>query len=259
MTELASRSLNGHGALVTGAGRGIGRAIARRLAGLGATVLCVSRTQSELNETVRLAGSGAFAFAVDISAPEAIGGMLAALSPRISGLDILVNCAGIMVPGTMEQVNLADFDQAMAINVRSPYALTQAAMPLLKSRRGQVLFINSSVIRASNTAGRGVHAAVQTALKALADSLRDEVNGFGVRVISLMPGRTATARERQRCEIEGLPYRPELLLQPEDVAQVACDALLLPRTAEPTDLFVRPMRKPAWERAKPATPREHLS
>src|SRR5260370_41358273 len=98
MVEGAVTPLAGRGALVPGAGRGIGRAIAQRLAVLGATVLCVSRTQSQLNETVRLAGPTAFALALDISAPEAVGRMLAALPPRISGLDILVHCAGITAP-----------------------------------------------------------------------------------------------------------------------------------------------------------------
>jgi NAD(P)-dependent dehydrogenase (short-subunit alcohol dehydrogenase family) len=236
--------LHGQAALVTGAGRGIGRAIAQRLAGLDATVLCVSRTQSELDETVRLAGPRAFALALDVSSPNAADRMLTGLQARAGRLDILVHCAGIMHAGAMEQIDLADFDRAFAINVRAPYALTQAAMVSLKCSRGQILFVNSSIVRASNTAGRGVHAAAQAALKAIADSLRDEINESGVRVLSIMPGRTATPREEQRCAAEGRPYRPDRLLQPEDVAEVACNALLLPRTAEQTDLFVRPMQKP---------------
>jgi NAD(P)-dependent dehydrogenase (short-subunit alcohol dehydrogenase family) len=242
--ERAFSPLHGQAALVTGAGRGIGRAIAERLAGLGATVLCVSRTQSELDETVRLAGPRAFALALDVSVPDAVDRMLTGLQASAGKLDILVHCAGIMQAGTMEQLDLASFDRAFAINVRAPYALTRAAMVSLKRSRGQILFVNSSIVRASNTAGRGVHAAAQAALKAIADSLRDEINDSGVRVLSIMPGRTATPREEQRCAAEGRPYRPDRLLQPEDVAEVACNALLLPRTAEQTDLFMRPMRKP---------------
>jgi NAD(P)-dependent dehydrogenase (short-subunit alcohol dehydrogenase family) len=254
MIELVSPPLLGRGALVTGAGRGIGRAIAQRLAALGATVLCVSRTQSELDETVRSAGGRALALAMDVSAEGAANTMIAALMPRAHSLDILVHCAGVMTAGTMERMDLADFDRAFAINVRSPYALTQAAMPALKHSRGQVMFVNSSIIRATNTAGRGVHAAAQAALKAIADGLRDEVNIHGIRVLSVMPGRTATPREEQRCAADGRPYRPELLLQPEDVALVACNALLLPRTAETTDLFIRPMHKPNQERERVSAP-----
>ncbi len=175
MVEGADLPLFGRGALVTGAGRGIGRAIAQRLAALGATVLCVSRTQSELDETVRSAGSRAFALALDISADGAAQAMVDALLARVPSLDILVHCAGIMQTGSVEGMDLVDFDRAFKINVRSPYALTQAALPALKVGRGQVLFVNSSIIRAANTAGRGMHAVAQAALMAFADSLRDEV------------------------------------------------------------------------------------
>ncbi len=132
MFERADPSLFGRGALVTGAGRGIGRAIAQRLAALGATVLCVSRTQWELDETVRSAGSRAFALALDISADGAAQAMVNALLARVPSFDILDHCAGIMQTGSVEGMNLVDFDRAFEINVRSPYALTQAALPALK-------------------------------------------------------------------------------------------------------------------------------
>jgi NAD(P)-dependent dehydrogenase (short-subunit alcohol dehydrogenase family) len=235
--------LRGQSAIVTGAGRGIGRAIARHLAGLGAKVLCVARTRAELDEVVRSTGGKAAAFAADISAAGAATAILEAQQAHAPSLDILVNAAGILTLGTMEQMELEILDRAFAVNVRSPYVLTQTALPALKRSRGQVLFVNSSILRATNTAGRGVHAAAQAALKAFADSLRDEVNGDGIRVLSVMPGRTATRRMEDRSVAEGRPYRPDLLLQPEDVAEVACNALLLPRTAETTDLFIRPMVK----------------
>jgi NAD(P)-dependent dehydrogenase (short-subunit alcohol dehydrogenase family) len=235
--------LSGRGVLVTGAGRGIGRAIAHRLASLDATVLCVSRTRSELDETIEQAGARAFPLALDIAADGAAAAAVNALLAQASRLDILVHCAGIMPSGSVEETNAVELDHAFAINVRSPYVLTQAALPALKASQGQVVFVNSNVIRATNLTGRGVYAATQAALKALADSLRDELNGYGVRVLSIMPGATATARQEKIYAAAGLPYRPELLLQPQDVAEVACNALLLPRTAEATDLFVRPMQK----------------
>src|SRR4051812_10116555 len=111
MIEGAATPLVGRGALVTGAGRGIGRALAQRLAALGATVPCVSRTQSELDETVRSAGSMAFTLAVDISADGAAQVMVGALLSRVASLDILVHCAGTMQTGTVEEMNLVDFDR----------------------------------------------------------------------------------------------------------------------------------------------------
>jgi NAD(P)-dependent dehydrogenase (short-subunit alcohol dehydrogenase family) len=245
MAQLMSLPLLGKGALVTGAGRGIGRAIAQRLAELGATVLCVARTRSELDETVQPTNGRAVALAMDISAEGAAAATIDALLTRLSSLDILVNGAGVLTLGTMEEMDLGALDRAFAINVRSPYALTQAALPALKRSRGQILFVNSSVLRAANTAGRGVHAAAQAALKAFADSLRDEVNGYGIRVLSIMPGRTATRRVEHLSAAKGQPFRPDVLLQPEDVAEAACNTLLLPRTAETTDLYIRPMVKPS--------------
>ena len=94
-----------------------------------------------------------------------------------------------------------------------------------------------------NIAGRGGYAAIQHALKAVADSLRDEVNEDGVRVISVMAGTTATTRQERLHRVHQKPYRPERLLQAEDVARAACDALAMPRTAELTDVYIRPMLK----------------
>ena len=83
------------------------------------------------------------------------------------------------------------------------------------------------------------------ALKAIADSLRAELNPHGVRVLSVYLGRTASEMQKRIYEKEGKPYRPELLLQPEDVASVILNALCLPGTAEVTDIHIRPMIKPA--------------
>ena len=123
-----------------------------------------------------------------------------------------------------------------------PFELTQALLPLLKSRSGQIVFINSSqgLTARANT---GAYAATQHALKALADSLRQEVNADSIRVVSLFLGRTATARMKALYQTEGRKYEPELLLQAEDIAQVVMASLQLPRTAEITDVAIRPFRK----------------
>jgi NADP-dependent 3-hydroxy acid dehydrogenase YdfG len=86
------------------------------------------------------------------------------------------------------------------------------------------------------------YAASKHALRALADGLRDEVNKKGVRVITVFPGRTATPMQEAVHRYEGRPYDAERFLQPEDVAAAAVNALALPRTAEVTDLHIRPMR-----------------
>jgi NADP-dependent 3-hydroxy acid dehydrogenase YdfG len=115
-------------------------------------------------------------------------------------------------------------------------------LPLLKSSRGQIVFINSSAGLAARP-NAGQFSATQHALKALADSTRAEVNEHGIRVLSVYPGRTATSRQAALYASTGSQYRPELLLQPEDIASVILNAITLPRTAEVTDITIRPLQK----------------
>jgi NADP-dependent 3-hydroxy acid dehydrogenase YdfG len=118
--------------------------------------------------------------------------------------------------------------------------LTQRLLPLLKKPRGQIVFVNSSAgLSARHNTGQ--FSATQHAFKALADALRDEVNADGVRVASIFPGRTATPRISNLHTKEGREFKPELLLQPEDVASVVTNCLYLPWTAEVTNISIRPM------------------
>jgi NADP-dependent 3-hydroxy acid dehydrogenase YdfG len=238
-----NRPFEGQCAVVTGASRGIGRAIATMLCRSGAKVLFVARNPSDLEAAVAAAGTDTAALALDIAEAGAGGRILDFSLQRFGRVDILVHAAGTMMLGTMADATLAALDAMFDVNVRAPYAITRVALAELRRTQGQVLFINSSIIRAANIAGRGGYAATKHALKAVADSLRDEVNEHGVRVISLMPGSTATDGQERLHKAAGKPYRPERLLQPDDIARAACDALTLPRTAEVTDLHIRPMRK----------------
>ena len=115
-------------------------------------------------------------------------------------------------------------------------------LPTLKSQRGQILFVNSSSGLVAK-ANAGQYAASKHALKAFADSLRAEVNPEGVRVTSLFLGRTASRMQAAVHAAERKQYHPDLLMQPEDVAVMAIQALTLPRTAEVTEIHMRPMQK----------------
>jgi NAD(P)-dependent dehydrogenase (short-subunit alcohol dehydrogenase family) len=136
-------------------------------------------------------------------------------------------------------------DHLYRVNVRAPYLLTQRLLPLLRRARGQVVFVNSSATMHASP-GIAQYAATKHALRGLADSLRCEVNDDGIRVLSVYPGRTASPmqehlhREQSPCA----PYRAADLLQPDDVAAVIVQALRLPRTAEVTDVHVRPSVRP---------------
>jgi NADP-dependent 3-hydroxy acid dehydrogenase YdfG len=109
--------------------------------------------------------------------------------------------------------------------------------------RGQVVFVNSSAALSAKRPDVGQYSAMKHALKAIADSLREEVNPKGIRVLTVYLGRTATPMQAAIYQREGGEYHPEALLQPEDVASVVVQTLLLPSTAEVTDISMRPMQK----------------
>uniref|UniRef100_UPI00157636AE SDR family NAD(P)-dependent oxidoreductase n=1 Tax=Sphingomonas bacterium TaxID=1895847 RepID=UPI00157636AE len=214
-----------------------------RLAGMGATVVCVARTASDLAETTR-AAAGCSGLCVDIAGDGAAAAMVAAVLERHGRLDLLVHAAGALSAGTVEGVPPREVERLFRVNVLAPVALTQAALPDLRRARGQIVFVNSSIVRAANLAGRSLYAATKAALRAVADGVRDEENGAGVRVVSVMPGTTATPGQAAMFAAADRPCRPERLLQADDVAQTVCSALSMPDTAELTELFVRPMLAP---------------
>jgi NAD(P)-dependent dehydrogenase (short-subunit alcohol dehydrogenase family) len=237
--------LSGRAAVVTGASSGIGRAVALALAREGAEVFAVGRNVDALAETVAAARqfSEARAFQIDLSAPHAIRPLVELIEKDSNGLHILVHCAGLYHQDRMEHARIEDFDAQYATNVRAPYLLTKSLLPMLAAARGQVVFMNSSVGLAAKRAEIGQYGATKHALKAIADSLREEVNPKGIRVLSLYLGRTATPLQEALYRTEGKHYHPETLIQPEDVASVVVQALMLPATAEVTDISMRPMRK----------------
>lgn len=232
-------------AVVTGASSGVGRAIALALAGQGATVCLVGRKLAALQALSGGAGSARFfSYQVDLTKDEEIHDLAARLQRDVGFIDLLVHSAGVIALGPIEEAPVEDFDRQYRTNVRGPYVLTQALLPMFRGSQGEVVFVNSS-IGLSARAGTGQYAATKLALKAIADSLRAEVNGDGRRVLSIFLGRTATPMQQTIHDREGREYHPELLLQPEDVAAMVLNAVSLPRTAEVTDINIRPMIKTA--------------
>lgn len=241
----ATNPLAGKVALITGAGSGIGRAIAIDLARRGAVVCVVGRGRTALEETIGQFAdpSRGRAYAADVTDDAAVARLVHQVKGDTGGLDILIHSAAAYFQGSLETSPVEELDTQYRVNLRAPYVLTQAALAMLKARRGQIIFINSStglVARAQVTA----YAATKHGLKGLADSLRQELIGTGVRVVSVYPGQTATPMQEKRYGYEGRAYVPENLIQPEDVAELVGTVVCLPPTAEVTDLQVRPAIKP---------------
>ena len=229
-------------AVVTGANGGIGKAITLALAAQGATVCLVGRRMKALQSVAEQASNGCVCYQADLERDSDIAGLVANVKQDVKGINILIHSAGVIRLSSFECASRDQLDWHYKVNLRAPYLLTQGLLPMIKARRGQIVFVNSTAgLRAGANASQ--YAATKHALRAVADSLRDEVNAAGVRVMSLFLGRTASPMQASVHEMERRKYNPELLMQPEDVAAVVVNALTLPRTAEVTEVSMRPCMK----------------
>jgi NADP-dependent 3-hydroxy acid dehydrogenase YdfG len=232
-------------AVVTGASSGIGKAIALGLAAQGATLCLVGRKLETLQSVADAAKGKAprtYCHQADLAVDREVQELIANIKRDMKSVDILIHSAGVIWLGPIETTNADQLDGHYQTNLRAPYVLTQGLLPLLKSRQGQILFVNSSAGLTAR-ANVGQYAASKHALKAVADSLREEVNPAGVRVLSLFLGRTASPMQAAVYAMEHKPYHPELLMQPQDVASVAIHVLTLPRSVEVTEISMRPLLK----------------
>lgn len=238
-------SLANQMAIVSGASSGIGRAIALGLAREGTLLCLLGRDKERLLVTAQTATNSTpkvAVYQVDLSSEQDLCCLIQRLDQELEYVDVLVHTAGDIVLGDMYSSTIDDLDRQYKINLRAPYLLTQKLLPRVRARQGQVVFINSSM-GVHARANVGQYAATKHALKAVADSLRDEVNPDGVRVLSIFAGRTATPMQETIHRLENKAYDAQLLLQPEDIARVVINALTLPRTAEVTDIHIRPLVK----------------
>lgn len=231
----------GCAALVTGAGGGIGGAIAEALARKGAAVGLVGRRRQTLDRVARRISESSHAiYEVDLSSDAGVRATVRSFLRRFERLDILVHSNGAHSSGALDRASVRTFDRLWAANVRSPFFLTQLLIPALREAQGQIVFVNSSV-GLETRPGVGQFSATQHALHALAESLRHELNHDGIRVLNVYPGRTATERQRKIFRNEGRSYAPERLLQVADIALIVVESLGMPRTAEVTQVRIRPM------------------
>lgn len=229
-------------AVVTGASQGIGRAVAEELARRTYHVCAVARQGEVLREITRAHPDCMQGHEIDLRDDNQIGVLGRDLRSDFGQVDALVHCAGIYISGNIQDTFVGDLDNLYRINVRATYLLTQELLPLMRARGGNVVFVNSSTsLRAG--LGNGPYSATQHARRAIADSLRQEVNAMGIRVLNIFSGRTATPMMEAIYRDEAREYVPKLLLQPHDIAIVIANALEMSPTTELTDIQVRPAIK----------------
>jgi NAD(P)-dependent dehydrogenase (short-subunit alcohol dehydrogenase family) len=175
----------------------------------------------------------------DFALPAAVKSTAERLAARLPALGLLVHAAGEFSAEPVANAPPDTLARLLQVNLEAPYALTRALIDALAAGPADLVFINSSAL-GQQRAGLSAYRASKAGLLALADTLRQELNPLGVRVLSVFLGATATPMQARICAQEGRPYRPEVLLQPSDVAELVRAALALPRGAELTDLHLRP-------------------
>jgi short-subunit dehydrogenase len=226
--------------LLTGAGAGIGAALAHALATRGDDLVLLVRSEMRAEE-LRAAFPGSRTVIADLDRPQELAEALAGQVPE--RLDSLVHVAGFVELGPVGELGADVWRRTMDVNLAAPAELTRICLPALRAARGQVVFVNSgSGLRANPE--WSAYAASKHGLRALADSLRAEEAGAGVRVTSVYPGRTATDMQAKVHAQEGKDYDPAEWIAPESVATAVLTALDLPRDAEMTDVTVRPGPRP---------------
>ena len=180
--------LTGRAALVTGASRGIGREIAKSLAGAGAKVACIATNEELLTSLVAEIGNGALAIRCDISKPAEIEATVEKAAQALGGLDILVNNAGVTRDNLLLRIKEEDWDTVLDTNLKGPFLFIKAAGRfLLRSKAGRIINI-SSVAGVLGNAGQANYSASKGGLISLTKTAARELGSRGVCVNAIAPG-----------------------------------------------------------------------
>jgi NAD(P)-dependent dehydrogenase (short-subunit alcohol dehydrogenase family) len=231
--------IGGASALVTGAGRGIGRAAALALAREGARVTAVSRSGPDLDSLVSeidAGGGQGLAFAGDLRDAAVCARAVAAAVDRFGGLQVLVNNAGVGAFSNVAETTDEEWERVIGTNLTAVFRLTRAALPHLAQRGGHVFMI-SSLAGSNPIAGMAAYCASKAALDHFAACLMLEVRHQGIKVTTIAPGSVDTG-------FGGSPRAADSswMLTAEDVADVVIDLLRVRDGAHPSRVEVRPSR-----------------
>ncbi len=228
--------------IVTGGGRGIGAAIAHRLAAMGATTVVCGRSRAPLDATaaaIQSAGGRAVTVECDVTQASSVESLARRVEREFGRIDILVNNAGIGgFGGPLHQMPPEEWERILATNLRGVYYTIRACAPaMIRARRGHI--INISSLAAKNPLPNGAaYAASKWGLNGLSVSVAEELRAYGIRVALICPGSTHT---------ELGPHTgkdPAKLLQPEDIAHVVAMLVTQAPQSFVSEVHIRPTQKP---------------
>ncbi len=233
-----SQSLRGKVALITGASRGIGLAIARALAAEGCNLVITSRNKTTLAKACReLKAKNAHVLSClcDVRDPVSVRDLMAAVQGRFHHIDILINNAGIAHSNlSVAELSLESWREVIDTNLTGMFLITRDALPLMKS--GGVIVNNLSIAAKRVFAGSSAYNASKHGALGFTNTLREELREKGIRVIALLPGATDTAIWNTLW-----PEAPrKKMMQPETVAQALVNALALPTESTVEELVIMP-------------------
>ena len=231
-------SLENQVAIVTGAGRGIGRAVAVELGRLGMRVALVARTRSELEETAD-AVPGSMVFPADIRVESEVKLVVEETERKLGAIDVLVNAAGVYYFGPVTEVSEDDFDRVINTNLKGIFLTCRSVLPqMTKRKRGQIINI-ASIAGKVGSAGRSLYCASKFGVVGFTESLYQDVREHGVRVSLICPGSTNTTFSPK----ESRGKSRDRMLQPEDVAHAV--RMLLGQEANSfiSEVVMRPTMK----------------
>lgn len=231
-------NLAGSVVIVTGAGRGIGRAICRAVGQAGATVVAVARTTQQIERVASQIvdeGGKAVAIRADVAEESDVRALFDLVAERFGRLDVLINNAGCGRFGPTDRFALADFDRVVAVNLRGTFLCCQCAIRMMMPQHSGYIINVSSVVGFKGYPHQAAYTASKHAVMGLTKSLAVELQPHGIRVSAILPGGVDTDMVREA--------RPDLntseLMQPEDIAQSVMYLLSLSPKVAVDQIYIR--------------------
>jgi 3-oxoacyl-[acyl-carrier protein] reductase len=227
-------SIENQTAVVTGAGRGIGRAIAIELGRLGASVVLAARSRSELEDTARIIGTNASVMPADVRERDQLQRLFE------QPVDILVNAAGLGIFGPVADFTDEDFETLMNTNLRGIFFACRFVLPsMIERKRGHIINV-ASIAGKVGSANRAVYCASKFGVVGFTESLAEEVRQHGIRVSVICPGSTDTSFS----PVETHGKSRERMLRPEDVAHAVRMIVMQEPNSFISEIIMRPTQKP---------------